>query len=234
MATGSFHLPDIRLIPPLHPVLLDTVVSVVFLKHTSHRVPCNRESCQSSPYTSEWNPILWWSMRKPVMFSSVLSFTSSALLGLPVLSLAFAHTEFPQLCYIMLSLEAEFWGFCLDCIVFLSSGPQGHHSNAVFGKDWEDKFETTGRQETARWISFQYKNAFNPWPTNYTSSPGWCGSVDWAATCEPKSCQFDSQSGHMPGLWATSPVGAMWDATTYWCFSPSHSLSLPLSLKINK
>lgn len=74
-------------------------------------------------------------MKKPAIFSSVLSFTTSALLGLPVLPLAFAHTEFPQLCkYIMLPLEAEFWSFCLDCIVFLSSDPHGEHSNACV---WE-------------------------------------------------------------------------------------------------
>ena len=51
---------------------------------------------------------------------------------------------------------------------------------------------------------------------------------------EPKGHQFNSQSGHMPGLQARSPVGAMWDVTTHWCFSPSLSPSLPLSLKINK
>ena len=41
----------------------------------------------------------------------------------------------------------------------------------------------------------------------YWSGPGWCGSVDWAPACEPKGHQFDSQLGHMPGLWARSPVG---------------------------
>ena len=59
--------------------------------------------------------------------------------------------------------------------------------------------------------------------------PGWCGSVDWALACEPKSHQFDSPSGHMPGLWARSPVRGAWEATTHWCFSPSFSPSLPLS-----
>ena len=34
--------------------------------------------------------------------------------------------------------------------------------------------------------------------------PGWCGSVDWVPACEPKGCQFYAQSGHMPGLWASS------------------------------
>ena len=46
--------------------------------------------------------------------------------------------------------------------------------------------------------------------------------------CEPKGRQFNSQSGHMPGLLARSPVGGVQEATTHWCFSPSLSLSLPL------
>ena len=62
-------------------------------------------------------------------------------------------------------------------------------------------------------------------------SPGWCGSVDWALACEPKGHRFSSQSGHMPGLQARSPVG-MQDATTHWFFSPS--LSPSLSLKRQK
>ena len=49
---------------------------------------------------------------------------------------------------------------------------------------------------------------------------------------EPKGNLFDSQTGHMPGLWAGSPVGGLQKATTRWCFSLSSSLSL--SLKINE
>ena len=60
---------------------------------------------------------------------------------------------------------------------------------------------------------------------------GWYGSVDWVLACEPKGRWFDSQSGHMPGLWARSPVGGMQEATTHGCFSPSLSLSLPFSIK---
>ena len=63
---------------------------------------------------------------------------------------------------------------------------------------------------------------------------GWCSSMDWAWACEPKGHWFDSQSGHMPGLQARSPIGGMQEATTHWCFSPSLSPSLPLSLKTNK
>ena len=61
----------------------------------------------------------------------------------------------------------------------------------------------------------------------------WC-SVDWAPACKPKGLQFNSQSGHMPGLHARSPIGGTWEAITHWCVSPSLSPSLPLSLKINK
>ena len=40
-------------------------------------------------------------------------------------------------------------------------------------------------------------------------SPDWCGSVDSVPACELKYYQLDSQPGHMPGLWARSPVGGM-------------------------
>ena len=69
---------------------------------------------------------------------------------------------------------------------------------------------------------------------NCVFSPGWCDSVNWVPACEPKSCWFDSQSGHMPRLQAWSLVGGTWEATTHWCFSPSLSPSLLLSLKINR
>ena len=45
--------------------------------------------------------------------------------------------------------------------------------------------------------------------------PSWCGSVDQALAYEPKGGGFDSQSGHMPGLWARSPVGGALEATTH-------------------
>ena len=42
------------------------------------------------------------------------------------------------------------------------------------------------------------------------------GVVQWVEVpaCKPKGRQFDSQSGHMPGLRATSPVGGTREATT--------------------
>ena len=66
--------------------------------------------------------------------------------------------------------------------------------------------------------------------------PGWCGSVDWVPACEPKGHQFDSQSGHMPGLQARCLVRGMWEVTSQLILLSSHlsSLSLPLLLKINK
>ena len=63
---------------------------------------------------------------------------------------------------------------------------------------------------------------------------GWCGSVKWVPACKPKGQWFNSQSEHMSGLWARSPVAGTWEATTHWCFPPSLSPSLPFSLKINK
>ena len=63
--------------------------------------------------------------------------------------------------------------------------------------------------------------------------PQWCGSVDWVPAWEPKGCRLDTQSGHMPGLPARSPVGSAWEAMTHWYFSPSLSPSPPLS-KNNK
>ena len=38
--------------------------------------------------------------------------------------------------------------------------------------------------------------------------PGWCRLVDWVLACEPKGHWFDSQSGHLCGLRARSPVEA--------------------------
>ena len=56
--------------------------------------------------------------------------------------------------------------------------------------------------------------------------PGWCGSVDWVPACEPKGHQFDSQSGHTPGLQARSPVGDTQEETISLMFL-SLSSSLP-------
>ena len=53
--------------------------------------------------------------------------------------------------------------------------------------------------------------------TNYKNNagPGLCGSVDWVQACEPKRHWSDSQSGHMPGLQARSPVEGELEATTH-------------------
>ena len=50
------------------------------------------------------------------------------------------------------------------------------------------------------------------------SGPDWCGSVAWASFHKPRSCPFDSWSGHMPGLWARSLVEGVQEATNQ-CFS---------------
>ena len=61
-------------------------------------------------------------------------------------------------------------------------------------------------------------------------SPGWCGSVDWAPACEPKGRQFDSQSGHKPGLQARFLVGDVWEAIGRCISHTSMFLSLSFSL----
>ena len=67
-------------------------------------------------------------------------------------------------------------------------------------------------------------------PLLKTDSPGWCGSVDRAPACGPKDRWFDSQSGHMPGLWARSLVwGHVRGNHTLLFLSLSFSLLSPLS-----
>ena len=53
---------------------------------------------------------------------------------------------------------------------------------------------------------------------NFHCCPGWRSSVDRVLACEHRGHWFDSQSGHMPGLRARSPVGGMRKATD-WCIS---------------
>ena len=49
---------------------------------------------------------------------------------------------------------------------------------------------------------------------NCHKGPGWCGSVvDWTPACKLKGRQFNSQSEHMPGFQARSPVGRVQEAT---------------------
>ena len=66
----------------------------------------------------------------------------------------------------------------------------------------------------------------------------WLVWLSGLSAWEPKDHQFDSQSGHKPGLQSRSPVWGMREATDQCfsrtsCFSPSLSLSFLLSLKIN-
>ena len=61
----------------------------------------------------------------------------------------------------------------------------------------------------------------------------WCSSVDWAQACEAKGHPFDSQSEHMPGLQARSPVGGHVRGT-HMLMVLSLSLSLPSPLSENK
>ena len=65
------------------------------------------------------------------------------------------------------------------------------------------------RYNGEREIHFRYCNIGEKTTTHkiIMKGPSWCGSVDSVPACEPEGRRFDSQSGHMPGLWAGSPVG---------------------------
>ena len=68
--------------------------------------------------------------------------------------------------------------------------------------------------------------------TNKKICPGWYGSVDCVPACELKGHWLNSQSGHMPGFWAGSPLGSVWEAT-HWCIC-SKSMFLSLSSPLSK
>ena len=60
------------------------------------------------------------------------------------------------------------------------------------------------------------------------------GQLVGVPSCEPKACRFNSQSGHMPGLWIWSPVRVRREidvSLSQWCVSHPLSPSLPISLK---
>ena len=68
-------------------------------------------------------------------------------------------------------------------------------------------------------------------------SPGWCGSVGCMPDWELKSHWFDSQSGHMPGLWAGPYLGRAsgnWSMFSLTLMFPSVFLPSPFSKKIIK
>ena len=61
-----------------------------------------------------------------------------------------------------------------------------------------------------------------------------CGSVGWASSCKAKGYQLDSQSGHMPGLWVQSLVGATDRCFFLISLFLSLFFSLPFLLSENK
>ena len=66
-------------------------------------------------------------------------------------------------------------------------------------------------------------------------SPGWCSSPDWAQAANQRVAHLiPSSQGTCLSCGPGPQWGPRWVATTYGCFSSSFSLSLPLSLKINK
>ena len=68
---------------------------------------------------------------------------------------------------------------------------------------------------------------FNKNVNNNTTLTG-VAQWGWVSSCKPKSRQFNSWSGHMPGLQARPPVGHLHATGNQLVFFSS--LSLPLSL----
>ena len=64
--------------------------------------------------------------------------------------------------------------------------------------------------------------------------PGWCGSVHWVWSLNPKGRQLDSWSRHVPELQARTPAGNRQMFLSHFNVFPHLSSSLPLSLKLNK
>ena len=59
--------------------------------------------------------------------------------------------------------------------------------------------------------------------------PSWCGSLDRVTACGLKGRRFDSQSGHIPGLWARQHARG-----NHTLMFVSLSFSLPSPLSKNK
>ena len=87
----------------------------------------------------------------------------------------------------------------------------------------------SGATQWVNWLISGKRSKLDSVFKEWSQGPGWCGSVDWVPACEARGHWFDSQSGHVPGLQARSPVGGAWEATTHGCFFPSFSLPSPLS-----
>ena len=127
--------------------------------------------------------------------------------------------------------EMPFAAFSLDFHLAWNFHHQAHKWVAEISPLWlgmglqKRTMSRRARERHGGWTGVWLKN----W-----GSPGCYGLVDWATACEPKGHWFDSQSGHMPGLWARALFGDMWEATD-WCISHtlmflSLSFSLPSPL----
>ena len=103
-------------------------------------------------------------------------------------------------------------------------------TRSTFYPDFQELADFQNRNKNVMWVESYNMSSFGIGPfslmiiflgflqvvacKNSCVGPGWCCPVDLVLACEPKGDQFDSQSGHMPGLQAGSPVGGMWEATT--------------------
>ena len=93
---------------------------------------------------------------------------------------------------------------------------------------WEVKLFTKGWDISVHIISHGADHLFfTSYNTRY--GPDQCGSVGWASSHKAKGHRFDSQSGHMQGLWVRYPVGVLLRGNQSMFFSHI-DVSLPLFL----
>ena len=121
-------------------------------------------------------------------------------------------------------LEEKFLGYILICLTIIFTLTIIHIFNMLLLTIWGTAKLFSKMTAVFYILTSNGGSKFFTSKKNITG-PSWCGSVDWAPACEPKGRWFDSQSGHMPELWARSAVRGGWEATTYWYFSPSLALS---------
>ena len=73
-----------------------------------------------------------------------------------------------------------------------------------------------------------YLTQFNHTINNSKMCPSWCDSVNCALACRQKGRWFNSQSGHLPGLWARSQLG-VWERQLIDVSFPLFLFPFPLS-----
>lgn len=119
-------------------------------------------------------------------------------------------------------------GFCFSLFLSVLLRCNLHYTN-VTNLKWLDEFQ----QRNIHLCNCHHDQEdieHVPHPQEFLSSPDWHGSEHWMTSLKAHGHRLDSWSGNRSGLWLRPRLGHVWAATD-WCFFPSISPSLPLSLK---